>query len=92
MVMMFVVVWSLALWLVCVFSVMGSELLMTSAISCSMWSSMYECQRVEYPFTSPVRYVCDVLYVSVSCFVVCGGIYIFVFVICIVLLMCTMTI
>ena len=29
-----------------VFSVMGSELLMTSAISCPLWSSVYECQRV----------------------------------------------
>ena len=33
--------------LVCVFgfSVMWSELLMTSAISCPLWSSVYECQR-----------------------------------------------
>ena len=38
--------------LVGVFSVM---LLMTSAISCSLWSSVYECQRVECVFTSPVR-------------------------------------
>ena len=30
-----------------VFSVMWSELLMTSAISCPLWSSVYECQRVE---------------------------------------------
>ena len=29
-----------------VFSVMWSELLMTSAISCSLWSSVYECQNV----------------------------------------------
>ena len=34
-------------------SVMWSELLMTSAISCPLWSSMY--QRVECAFTSPVR-------------------------------------
>ena len=34
--------------LVGVFSVMWSKLLMTSAISCPMWSSVYECQRVEY--------------------------------------------
>ena len=60
------------------FSVMWSELLMTSAISCPLWSSVYECQRVECAFTSPVRteYVRDVLYavlyVRVSCFVVCG--------------------
>ena len=32
--------------LVGVASVMWSELLMTSAISCSLWSSVYECQRV----------------------------------------------
>ena len=30
-----------------VYSVMWSELLMTSAISCPLWSSVYECQRVE---------------------------------------------
>ena len=29
-----------------VFSVMWSEFLMTSAISCPLWSSVYECQRV----------------------------------------------
>ena len=39
-------------------SVMWSELLITSAISCPLWSSVYECQRV--------------LYVHVSCFVVRG--------------------
>ena len=37
------------------FSVMWSELLMTSAISCSLWSSVYECHKVECAFTSPVR-------------------------------------
>ena len=41
-----------------VFSVMCSELLMTSAISCLPWSSVYECQRVECAFTSPVRTEC----------------------------------
>ena len=41
--------------LVGVFSVMWSELLMTSAISCPLWSSVYECQRVECAFKSPVR-------------------------------------
>ena len=30
-----------------VFSAMWSELLMTSDISCLLWSSVYECQRVE---------------------------------------------
>ena len=33
---------------VVVFSVMWPELLMTSAISCPLWSSVYEYQRVEY--------------------------------------------
>ena len=37
-----------------VFSVMWSDLLMTSAISCPLWSSVYECQRVKCAFTSPV--------------------------------------
>ena len=41
-----------------VFSVMWSELLMTSAISCPLLSSVYECQRVECAFTSPVRTEC----------------------------------
>ena len=58
--------------LVGVFSVMWSELLMTSAISCPLWSSVYECQRVECAFTSPVRTECGMLYVRVSCFVVRG--------------------
>ena len=44
--------------LVGVFSVMWSELLMPSAISCPLWSSVYECQRVECAFTSPVRIEC----------------------------------
>ena len=59
-----------------VFSVMWSELLMTSAIICPLWSSVYECQRVECAFTSPVWYVRDALYavlnVRVSSFVVRG--------------------
>ena len=38
-----------------VLSVILSELMMTSAISCPLWSSVYECHRVEYAFTSPVR-------------------------------------
>ena len=60
-----------------VFSVMWSELLMTSAISCPLWSSVYELLRVEcVPISVEdcVWYVCDVLYavlyVRVSCFVV----------------------
>ena len=85
-----------------VFGVMWSELLMTSAISCPLWSSVYECQRVECAFTSPVRTVWyvlyAVLYVRVSCFVVrgCGVsrryIDVCAIVICLVLLMCTLTI
>ena len=31
---------------------------MTSAICCSLWSSVYECQKVECAFTSPVRTEC----------------------------------
>ena len=38
-----------------VFSVMGSELLITSAINCPLWSSVCECHKVECAFTSPVR-------------------------------------
>ena len=41
-----------------VFSVMWCELLMTSAISCPLWSSVYQCQRVDCTFTSPVKTVC----------------------------------
>ena len=43
---------------VLVFIVMVSELLMTSAISCHLWSSVYECQRVECSFTSPAKTEC----------------------------------
>ena len=45
---------------VLVFSVMWCELLMTSAISCPLWSSVCECHKVEYTFTSPVRTECGV--------------------------------
>ena len=63
---------------VIVFSVMWSQLLMTSAISCPPWS--YERQRVECAFTSPVKTECGnvrdvlyaVLYVRLSGFVVRG--------------------
>ena len=41
-----------------VFSVMWSELLMTFAISCPLWSSVYECHKVECAFTSPVKTEC----------------------------------
>ena len=41
-----------------VFSVMYSELLMTSAISCPLWSSVFECHTVECAFRFPVRTEC----------------------------------
>ena len=41
-----------------VFSITRSELLMTSAISCPLWASVYECHKVECAFTSPVRTEC----------------------------------
>ena len=49
-----------------------SEVLMASAISCSLWSSVYEFQGVECAFTSPVRTECGmfVMYCTV-CSVVC---------------------
>ena len=52
-----------------VFSVMWSEMLMTSAISCPLWSSVNECQRVECAFTSPVRSECGmfVMYCMQCC-------------------------
>ena len=40
-----------------VLSVMWSELLMTSAISCPLWSSVYEHQRVECVFCMSVSAV-----------------------------------
>ena len=43
---------------VLVLCVMWSKLMMTSAISCPLWLSVYECQRVECAFTSPVRTEC----------------------------------
>ena len=56
--------------LVGVFSVMWSELLMTLSINCPLWSSVYECNRVECAFTSLVRTECGMfvlLYGRVSC-------------------------
>ena len=41
-----------------VFSVMWSVLLMPSAIICPLCSAVYEYQRVECAFTSPVRTEC----------------------------------
>ena len=37
---------------------MWSALLMTSTIRCPLWSSEYECQRVECAFTLPMRTEC----------------------------------
>ena len=62
-----------------VFSVMWSELLMTFAISCPLWSSVYECQRVECALTSPMRTECGmfVMYymrnVVCPCHLFCSG-------------------
>ena len=55
--------------LVGVFSVMWSELLMTSAISCPLWSSVYECHKVECAFTSLVSTECGmfVMYCMQCC-------------------------
>ena len=47
-----------------VYSVMWSELLMPSAISCPMWSSVHECQRVECAFTCLVRTECGMFVMS----------------------------
>ena len=41
-----------------VFSVMWSELLMPSDISCPLWSSVYECHKMECAFISLVRTEC----------------------------------
>ena len=53
---------------VSVFSVIWSELLMASAISCLLWASVYERQRVECAFTSPVKTTCGM---SVNCMQCC---------------------
>ena len=47
---------------------------MTSAISCPLRSSVYECQRVDYVFTSPVRTECGmfVMYCMQYCMSVSG--------------------
>ena len=59
---------------------------MTSAISCPLWSSVYECQRVEC--ASPVRIECG-MFVMCCMSVSRGGIYMFAIVMCLVLLICT---
>ena len=52
-----------------VFSVMWSEFPMTFAISCPLWSSVYECQKVKCAFLSPVRTECGMfeMYVMQWC-------------------------
>ena len=40
------------------FSIMWSALLITCSISCPLWSSVYERQRVECAFTSLVSTEC----------------------------------
>ena len=55
---------------VSVFSVIW--LLMTYAISWPLWSSVYECQRVQCAFTSPVRVECGMLVMScMQCICLC---------------------
>ena len=53
-----------------VFSVIWSQLLMSSAIYCPLWSSVYECQIVDWAFTYPVRLSVVCLSCAV-CSVVC---------------------
>ena len=54
------------------FSVMWSELLMTSVISYPLWSSVYEYQKVECVFASPVRAECGMFVrYCTECSVVC---------------------
>ena len=57
-----------------VFSVMWSEFLMRSAISCPLWSLVYDCQRVECAFTSPLRTACGMfmMYCMKCCMSVSG--------------------
>ena len=81
--------------LIDVFSVIWFELLMPSGISCPLGPSVYECQRVECAFTSPVRTECGMLmmYCMQWCMTVStgveyvdvlsrGDIYMFVIVMC----------
>ena len=50
-----------------VFSVMWSELLMTSVISCPLWSSVYECQREEVRVEVRTEWVMFVMYCMRCC-------------------------
>ena len=51
-----------------VFNGMWSELLIAYVIRCPLWSSVYECHKVECAFTSPVRTKCGM---SVMCCMQC---------------------
>ena len=53
------------------FSVMWSELLVTSAICCPLWSSVYECHKVDCAFTSPVRTECGMFVMCCSVLYLC---------------------
>ena len=79
--------------LVGVFSVMWSELLVTSVISCPLLSLVYECHKVKCAFTSPVRTECGMCVMccmqscrSLSAVLKCvdvlsrGGIYIYIYI------------
>ena len=58
-----------------VFSVMWSELLMPSAISCPLWSLVYKFHNVECAFTSPsvVCLRCAVCNVVCLCLLFCSA-------------------
>ena len=47
---------------------------MTPGISCPLWSLVYECQRVECAFTSPLRTACGMflMYCMPCCMSVSG--------------------
>ena len=57
-----------------VFSVMWSELLMTSDISCPLWSSVYACHKVECAFTSSVRTECGMFVMCYAVLYVCSAV------------------
>ena len=60
---------------VLVFSVMWSELLMTSAISCPLWSSVYKSHKGECAYTSPVRTECGMFVMCcMQCFMSVSGV------------------
>ena len=42
------------------------QLLITSAICCPLWSSVYECQRVECAFTFQVRTECSMFVMCIT--------------------------